>query len=169
MKVVVQVINAFTDNGTGGNPAGVVFQAERFSQSQKQLIAANAGFSETAFVSPSQTADFKLEFFTPTRQIPHCGHATIATFGYLRQTGQITRDTSSKETIDGDRRILLRDGLAFMEQQAPQYEAINTHEVLASLGITYEQLLHQHGPIIVNTGNRFAVVPVQDEAAVASV
>ena len=97
MKVVVQVINAFTDNGTGGNPAGVVFQAERFSQSQKQLIAANAGFSETAFVSPSQTADFKLDFFTPTRQIPHCGHATIATFGYLRQTGQITRDSSSKE------------------------------------------------------------------------
>jgi PhzF family phenazine biosynthesis protein len=169
MKVVVQVINAFTDNGVGGNPAGVVLQAERFSPSQKQHIAANVGFSETAFVSPSQSADFKLEFFTPTKQIPHCGHATIATFGYLFQTGQITRDTSSKETIDGNRRIFFVGDMAFMEQRAPRYEAINAQEVLASLGITAEQLLDQHVPIIVNTGNSFALVPLRDETAVLSV
>lgn len=74
MKVVAQVISGFTDGGAGGNPAGVVFDAERFSRGDKQAIAAQAGFSETAFVSPSQKADFKLEFFTPTKQIPHRGY-----------------------------------------------------------------------------------------------
>jgi len=101
--VAVQVVNAFVDNGRGGNPAGVVLNAERFSQAQKQAIAAKVGLSETAFVSPSRTADFKLEFFTPTRQIPHCGHATIATFSYLVQLGLLDGARSSKEMLDGNR------------------------------------------------------------------
>lgn len=169
MKIVIQVVGAFTDDGQGGNPAGVVLQSERFSQTQKQLIAAKAGFSETAFVSPSQSADYKLEFFTPTKQIPHCGHATIATFGYLFQTGQITCQSSSMETIDGNRAILFVDDMAFMEQRAPRYEAISAHEVLASLGINSEQLLDGYSPIVVNTGNSFVLVPLCDEAAVRGV
>ena len=169
MKVVIEVVSAFTDGNKGGNPAGVVLQSERFSQTQKQLIAAKAGFSETAFVSPSQSADFKVEFFTPTKQIPHCGHATIATFGYLFQTGQITSQSSSKETIDGNRAIFFMGERAFMEQRAPRYEAINADEVLSSLGITSDQLLDDQIPIIVNTGNNFALVPLRDEAAVRDV
>lgn len=169
MKVIINVVGAFTDGGKGGNPAGVVLQSERFDQTQKQLIAAKAGFSETAFVSPSQSADFRLEFFTPTKQIPHCGHATIATFGYLFQTGQITSQTSSKETIDGNRAILFVDDMAFMEQRSPRYEAISADEVLSSLGINSDQLLDGYSPIIVNTGNSFVMVPLRDEAAVRGV
>jgi PhzF family phenazine biosynthesis protein len=93
------VVNAFVDNGRGGNPAGVVLNAERFSQAQKQAIAAKVGLSETAFVSPSRTADFKLEFFTPTRQIPHCGHATIATFSSLVQLGLLDGARSSTDWL----------------------------------------------------------------------
>ena len=169
MKVVIEVVSAFTDGDKGGNPAGVVLHSERLNQIQKQLIASKAGFSETAFVSPSQSADFKVEFFTPTKQIPHCGHATIATFGYLFQTGHITSQTSSKETIDGNRAIFFMNDMAFMEQRAPRYEAINSHEVLSSLGITSEQSLNGQIPIIVNTGNSFALVPLRDEAAVQGV
>lgn len=101
MDVHVQIVNAFVDNGEGGNPAGVVLDAQRYSQEQKQRIAALAGLSETAFISPSDSADFKLEFFTPNRQIAHCGHATIASFSYLRQMGRIAGTQTSKETIDG--------------------------------------------------------------------
>ncbi|WP_245823732.1 PhzF family phenazine biosynthesis protein [Photobacterium proteolyticum] len=46
---------------------------------------ASFGLSETAFVSQSDVADFKLAFFTPNRRIAHCGHATIATFSCLTQ------------------------------------------------------------------------------------
>jgi PhzF family phenazine biosynthesis protein len=167
--ITAQIINAFTDNGIGGNPAGVVFEAQRFTPVQKQQIAAKIGYSETAFVSPSKTADFKLEFFTPTKQIPHCGHATIATFSYLAQTGQIRKMRSSKETIEGNRNIVILEDTALMEQLAPRYEPIDRERVLKSLGITPDFLLADHQPLIVNTGNSFALVPLRDETSVINV
>jgi PhzF family phenazine biosynthesis protein len=102
-KIDVQILNAFVDNNRGGNPAGVVLNADDLTNEQKLKIASKIGLSETAFVSRSASADFKLDFFTPTRQIAHCGHATIATFSYLSQTGLIKSTASSKETIDGRR------------------------------------------------------------------
>ena len=107
MSVEVQVVNAFVDGDTGGNPAGVVVDADALTALQKQSIARQVGLSETAFVSASNTATVKLEFFTPTRQIPHCGHATVATFSLLRQRGLIGEGRLSKETIEGDRHILV--------------------------------------------------------------
>ena len=79
-EVKVAILNAFVDSGKGGNPAGVVLDADCLTDSQKLDIAQKIGLSETAFVSNSHTADFKLDFFTPQKQIAHCGHATIATF-----------------------------------------------------------------------------------------
>jgi PhzF family phenazine biosynthesis protein len=89
MDIQVQIVNAFTDNDLGGNPAGVVLDADELNAQQKISIAAKVGLSETAFVSSSNSAAYKLDFFTPTRQIAHCGHATIATFSYLRQLNRI--------------------------------------------------------------------------------
>ena len=98
-KIEVQILNAFVDNNKGGNPAGVVLNADNLTNEQKLKIAKKVGLSETAFVSKSEIADFKLDFFTPTRQIAHCGHATIATFSYLSQSGLIKNTLSSKETM----------------------------------------------------------------------
>lgn len=126
MKIDVQLINAFVEGDSGGNPAGVVLDADALSDAQKQQIAQRVGYSETAFVSASASADFKLDFFTPTRRIAHCGHATIATFSYLTQLGRVTGTQTSKETIDGNRAIELRGELAFMEQTAPVYESLES-------------------------------------------
>lgn len=98
-EMELHVVYAFECDGQGGNPAGVVLDADALTPEQKQAIAARTRLSETAFVSASHLADFKLEFFTPTRQIAHCGHATIATFSYLRQVGRLTEGETSKETI----------------------------------------------------------------------
>lgn len=70
MHVEVRIVNAFTDGAAGGNPAGVVLDADALSTAQKQAIAARVGLSETAFVSASEVAPFKLEFFTPTARWP---------------------------------------------------------------------------------------------------
>lgn len=79
MQIEVRIVNAFIDGPAGGNPAGVVVDANALTAAQKLKVARQVGLSETAFVSASDTASIKLEFFTPTRQIAHCGHATIAT------------------------------------------------------------------------------------------
>ena len=163
-KVEVQIINAFVDNGQGGNPAGVVLNADKFTNEQKLDIAQKVGLSETAFVSNSQTADFKLDFFTPIRQIAHCGHATIATFSYLFQLGKIKNLISSKETIDGNREISLQGDLAFMEQKPPVYTDIQPrkNEILKTLGLKEDDLLPNAPISIVNTGNSFAIIPIKN-------
>ena len=168
MKIEIQIINAFIDGESGGNPAGVVLDADEFSAMQKLKIAAKVGLSETAFVSSSKSADFKLDFFTPKRQIAHCGHATIATFSYLQQLGRIGKETTSKETIDGNRNIFIDGDMAFMEQLAPSYKEIDHRldRLISSLGIAGQDLLSNHKPIIVNTGNSFSVVLLKDETAV---
>lgn len=172
MKIDVPIINAFVDEHMGGNPAGVVLNAQQYCQAQKQRIAATVALSETAFVSPSSIADFKLEFFTPTRQIAHCGHATIATFSYLRQIGLLPNDKTSKETIDGRREILMQGVVAYMEQAAPQYiELDQVHQLRAmdSIGLKPSDLLEGAKPCVVNTGNSFLIIGLQDSAIAKSV
>jgi PhzF family phenazine biosynthesis protein len=163
-KITVHIISGFTDNGGGGNPAGVVLDADGLSGDEKQAIASKAGMSETAFVSHSSVADFKLDFFTPVKQIPHCGHATIATFSYLQQSGRLSNNESSKETIDGIRKIVLRDDLAFMEQLAPKYFSVQNEmeNILSSLGLQPGNLIDEAEPFIVNTGNSFLIIGLKE-------
>ncbi|WP_299775265.1 PhzF family phenazine biosynthesis protein [uncultured Pseudoteredinibacter sp.] len=163
MNIDVSIVNAFVVDGRGGNPAGVVLDADRFSKEQKLEIAAQVGLSETAFVSHSDVADIKLEFFTPTRQIAHCGHATVATFSYLSQQGLLKNSESSKETIDGNRAVKLVSGAAFMEQIAPMFVSVNKdrQEILAALNIAETKLSSE--PLIVNTGNSFLIAEVDSQ------
>lgn len=170
-KIEVQIINAFVDWDKGGNPAGVVLHADKLSNAQKLKIASKIGLSETAFVSKSELAEFKLDFFTPVRQIAHCGHATIAAFSYLSQKGKINNAFSSKETIDGKREILIRGDLAFMEQNPPIYVDVKEKRgaVLKSLGLTEADMLPGAAVSIVNTGNSFAIIPVANKTVLKNI
>lgn len=162
--ISVQILNAFVDHGKGGNAAGVVLNADDLSVKNKLEIAKKVGLSETAFVSKSKTEDFKLDFFTPNKQIAHCGHATVATFSYLKQIGALKKDSSSKETIDGKRNIKLTGDLAFMEQLAPKYVDVSHKEdlILKSLGLKKTDLVPNTPIKLVNTGNSFILVPVKN-------
>jgi PhzF family phenazine biosynthesis protein len=56
MHVEVQIVNAFIDGATGGNPAGVVVDANALTAAQKLKVAQQVGLSETAFVSASDSS-----------------------------------------------------------------------------------------------------------------
>ena len=73
-------VDAFTREKFSGNPAGVITNADGLSVDEMQKIARELNNSETAFVFTSKTAEYEVEvrFFTPTREVPICGHATIA-------------------------------------------------------------------------------------------
>ena len=175
--VPVQIVNAFVKNGQGGNPAGVVLDADQFSDAQKLSIAQKVGLSETAFVSKSETCGIKLDFFTPTKRIAHCGHATIATFSYLAALERFGDGETSKETVDGPRKIILDHGMAYMEQLAPTYtpaarwidQGVTLDDVLKSLAITSNDLDDRARPVLVNTGNNFIVIAVKDQATLANI
>jgi PhzF family phenazine biosynthesis protein len=71
---------AFTDGGRGGNPAGVVLDAAHLDDAARLGIAAELGYSETAFVEPDGAAgSYRVRYFSPLAEVTFCGHATIAT------------------------------------------------------------------------------------------
>ncbi len=174
--VAVQVVNGFVSGTEGGNPAGVVLDADGLSEQDMQSVAGKVGLSETAFVSHSETEGFKLDFFTPNRRIAHCGHATIAAFSYLAEIGRVGEGQTSKETVDGPRKIIIREGAAYMEQLAPAYrspedwlaDGVTAEDVYRSLGLAEDRLDDRTGSMLVNTGNSFIVVAVKDEQTLAA-
>ncbi|WP_434289976.1 PhzF family phenazine biosynthesis protein, partial [Clostridium botulinum] len=88
MKVKAYTLNSFAKCIEGGNPAGVVINADDLSEDNMKKVAGIIGFSETAFVMNSDLADFKVRFFTPNEEVDICGHATIATFSTLLSQGR---------------------------------------------------------------------------------
>lgn len=71
--------SAFTTTPTGGNPAGVWIAETLPDPAAMQRIAAEIGFSETAFVAPSTGFERTVRYYSPEGEVPFCGHATIAT------------------------------------------------------------------------------------------
>ena len=79
-KYRIYQVDAFTRSRFHGNPAGVVPDADGLTDEQMQRIARELNNSETAFIFSPQSAehDAVVRFFTPTTEVPLCGHATIA-------------------------------------------------------------------------------------------
>ena len=77
---------AFTDNPAGGNPAGVWIGDSLPPVDEMQRIAAEIGYSETAFVAPSSGPTRTVRYYSPEMEVPFCGHATIATGVVLGET-----------------------------------------------------------------------------------
>ncbi|MEH6454580.1 MAG: PhzF family phenazine biosynthesis protein [Psychromonas sp.] len=75
----LQKLAAFTSKPTGGNPAGVWIGETLPEPSEMQRIAAEVGFSETAFIAPSKGKKRTVRYYSPETEVPFCGHATIAT------------------------------------------------------------------------------------------
>jgi len=73
----VQRIAAFSDRERGGNPAGVVICGVLPDASVMQAVAAEVGYSETAFAAPIDQG-WRVRYFAPETEVPFCGHATIA-------------------------------------------------------------------------------------------
>ncbi|MGY1604420.1 PhzF family phenazine biosynthesis isomerase [Geodermatophilus sp. SYSU D00815] len=68
---------AFSPTPDGGNPAGVVLDASGLTGERMLAVAAEVGFSETAFLVP-RDGRVDVRYFSPRAEVPFCGHATIA-------------------------------------------------------------------------------------------
>lgn len=74
----VLTYTAFSQHPAGGNPAGVVLDATGADTETIQQVAAEVGFSETAFLFPVGDTDFVVRYFNAQGELSFCGHATIA-------------------------------------------------------------------------------------------
>lgn len=70
---------AFSSDPAGGNPAGVILDATGLDDARMLAVAAELGYSESAFVFPGGDRELAVRYFSPLAEVPFCGHATIAT------------------------------------------------------------------------------------------
>lgn len=169
--IKVYTLNAFTDDVSGGNPAGVVLDADNLTEKQMQGIAKKVGFSETAFVMSSDSADFRVRFFTPSDEVDLCGHATIATFKLLLLKGRIATGVYKQETLAGILSVeALADGSILMEQSIPEYyEIIEPSAIAKSLGLLVSELSEDYPVQVVSTGLKDIMVPVKSLEALKNI
>ncbi len=81
---------AFSDDPEGGNPAGVVLDATGLDGPSMLAIAAEVGYSETAFVTEDRGGGTRrVRYFSPLAEVPFCGHATVATAVALGPGGHL--------------------------------------------------------------------------------
>lgn len=163
MKITVFCVHAFTQHGAGGNPAGVVLSADNLSDSQKQKIAAMAGYPETAFVECDAECDIAVRFFTPTSEVDFCGHATVGTFTLLHQQGLLSCGTYTQKTKAGKLTVTIRpDDSIVMEQATPKkLGTLEAHNVAPLLRLKAKAITSTHMPVeIISTGLSDAIIPV---------
>ncbi|MCS5518196.1 PhzF family phenazine biosynthesis protein [Curtobacterium flaccumfaciens] len=69
---------AFAAEPGGGNPAGLVLDAAGLSDDQMLAVARQVGYPETAFVVGATATGPRVRYFSPSAEVPFCGHATVA-------------------------------------------------------------------------------------------
>lgn len=133
-NIEVFLVNAFTKDESGGNPAGVVLNADSLNDADKLHIAQVIGYSETAFVSSDAEVDFEVSFFTTTDEVDFCGHATLATFSVLHQKGFITDGQYRQRTKAGVLPVSVNAlGEVTMEQALPTFGRIFSNSEMSGL------------------------------------
>jgi PhzF family phenazine biosynthesis protein len=171
-------IDAFTTKRFQGNPAGVVTNADGLKVEQMQRIAREMNNSETAFILSPDAADHdvRVRFFTPTTEVPSCGHATIAAH-YARATElsmpsavvvqKIGAGILPVEIIkqDDDYKIVMTQGaIQFGKPFDPGLSA----ETLAALCLP-RQALDERCPIqIVSTGHSKVLIAINSRETLNS-
>lgn len=133
-----QIVDAFTNQIFGGNPAGVVLLQEGAdfpADETMRQTAAELRYSETAFIKPLGADRFQIRYFTPAAEVELCGHATIGSFHALRGMGLVPDGSRCiNETLSGTLEIMVDKDAILMDMAKPQaFERLDTPEQLAEL------------------------------------
>lgn len=163
---------AFTTDPRGGNPAGVVRDAAGLGETQMLGIAADLGYSESAFLTGDDGAGArKIRYFTPLAEIPFCGHATIATalaIATVEGPGSIAFATPVGRveiTTRTDERGLLAASFTSVEPATTALTEQMHADLLGLIGLAPGDLDHRFPPLQAYAGNWHPVLVLTDRAA----
>lgn len=133
------VVDAFSEEIFGGNPAGVCILEEEIDKDLMQQIAAENNLSETAFVF--EVADgYELQWFTPTAEVDLCGHATLATAHIIATEIHPGKKKMRFNTLSGILEVEKKDEVYEMNFPGDKPKvAMWTNDMEAALGIKAEK------------------------------
>lgn len=177
-EIEVMQIDSFTSRPLTGNPAGLVIDAGGLTEQEMLAIAREMNCSETAFVTKSRVADFRVRFFSPKREVDLCGHATIATFFTLASEGIIPltdpKTTVTQETNVGVLQVhIFSEGgkirSVMMEQNPAEFKQpdISAEEVADALNILPMEINPDLPIECVSTGLFSLKVPITKLSTIA--
>jgi len=163
-------VDAFTRTAFAGNPAGVVLDADRLQEHEMQAIARELNNGDTAFVLPAAGADHDLvvRFFTPRKEAPFVGHATLAAHAVLSHIAPRPLRRQSGRT--GIVEVRAMDGGSFSIRQPPPPlgatpDAALLAEALLLLGLDSAQLDPACPPRLAGSASTRLLLAVRDGIA----
>lgn len=176
-NIRVYHVDAFTDQPFTGNTAGVVLDAEQLTGEEMQKIARELNLSESIFLLPSDQADidYKVRYFTPTEEIPFCGHATIGL------TWLLATELGLSQQQDG---VVLGTGAGAipvvwhqehghvqrveMTQITPQIKSlpIDLQALSQMIGVPVDAIDPSYPIQLAHTGNWHLLIPVHTQQAI---
>ncbi len=146
-------LDAFTDGSSAGNPAGLVLLAagQQIDEAAMQRLAtevATSGFvAEVAFATPRADGALALRYFSQEREVPFCGHATVAAAHHLLANSADFRGRSELrlETRHGiltAQNRIATEGCVYIAAPEPAFPDIRVtaDEAAQALGIPPEQI-----------------------------
>ena len=169
---VLHRLSAFAETPAGGNPAGVWVGDVMPDEATMQQIAADVGFSETAFISPASGLNRMIRYFSPETEVPFCGHATIAGAAVLGAAGEeVTYELTTNvgivpvavRSIDGRTEVSLRS----VEPQHKLASKAIIDEALAILGWKNDELDSAIAPAVAYAGAWHLVIAVAESKRLA--
>ena len=179
------IVDAFTDEPYSGNPAGVVYLGSEPFPADEVCIkaAAELRFSETAFVRKLSETEFAVRYFTPVCEAALCGHATVASFGYLRDRKLVGFGDMLVHTSAGDIRVTVEKREVWLDMAEARVvsgiEKSLCERLYSAFGLPVRGSAEGLEPKIVSVGLADVLLPVdnldelnsaaQDEKAVAEI
>lgn len=155
MRVPIFQVDAFTTKRFAGNPAAVMVLEDFPDDALMQAIAAENNLAETAFLVPAGE-DYRLRWFTPTVEVPLCGHATLASAAVVMERLETGRRSVVFQTMSGPLTVGRRGAGYVMNFPARPSEPVAAPPGLAeALGVT---------PVEVHV-NAFNYMAILDNAA----
>ncbi len=168
-KLRIFQVDAFTDQPFTGNPAGVVLGADQLDDTEMQAIARELNNGDSAFVLPpaSDAEDLHVRFFTPRKEAPFVGHATLAVHAVLQQIEPRALRRQGGRT--GVVEIRAMDGAHAISQPAPPLgrtpSASEIDDVLGLLDLSRAQLDPACPPRIAGAASTRLLVGLRNSAA----
>lgn len=171
----IQRIAAFSQGTEGGNPAGVVLLQKAVSAEEMARVAAEVGYSETAFAT-AQGEDgntWRVRYFSPESEVPFCGHATIALGAALgKHEGPGTYSLVLNDatiTVDAN---ATQEGMMATLSSPPTNSRVMTddemEDVMGLLALTSDDLDPRLAPAFIHGGANHVVLPLKERSRLAA-
>ncbi len=161
------IVDAFTKTRFSGNQAGVALLGEA-PFPDEELMRALAGelkHSETAFVRRTGENAFHIRYFTPAEEVDLCGHATIAAFTVLRETGAVGTGSCGLRTRSGSLEIEVGPESVWMDMAPPadgrEFSEKEQKRLYSAYGLTLADRPAGLEPQAVSTGLLDILLPVK--------